>query len=321
MKIHRLILSALLAQATYAQDQLIFAIDVVRHGDRTPIEDIKIPAYQWPQGLGQLTATGMQQEYELGEKLRHLYVNQYHLLPANYTNDSVYIYSTDYGRTFTSAQLLAQGLYPKSTLPIHTNAVLFTPLLDPRRSHFLNEIVFTKHTWQAQEQALAPNYQSWSAATGIQIDSPFDLIMVGDALYVRGIHHVPTNLSPKASATIINTGFAVFAQLYQPHRIGHDVAHRLLVQIDQYLLCASQNQIPLKYVLFSAHDVTILGLMSDLYAPLSGQVPYAADLKFMLFKTKQNHFKVKVTYNGQAVNLPGCTGNVCTLKEFLKIDN
>ncbi len=321
MKICVLILSLLLAQVANAQEQLIFAIDVIRHGDRTPIEDINTPTYQWPQGLGELTSTGMQQEYELGEKLHHLYINQYHLLPTSYTDSTIYIYSTDYGRTFISAQLLSEGLYPTSSIPIHTNSLLFTPLLDSGRAHFLEQTIFSSRHWLEQEQALAPNFPAWSEATGVHMNSPFDLIIVGDALYVRRLHHVPINLSARTTSTIINTGFSVFAQLYQPHRIGHDVAHRLLVQIDQYLLLASQNQIPLKYVLFSAHDVTILGLMSDLYAPLSGQVPYASDVKFMLFKTTQNHYEVKVTYNDQAVNIPGCTGNVCTLKEFLKIDN
>ena len=46
---------------TFAQGKLIFAIDIVRHGDRTPI--IVSPEMEkvWPQGVGQLTPTGMRQ--------------------------------------------------------------------------------------------------------------------------------------------------------------------------------------------------------------------------------------------------------------------
>ena len=45
----------------FAQGNLIFAIDIVRHGDRTPM--IASPEMQkiWPQGLGQLTPKGMRQ--------------------------------------------------------------------------------------------------------------------------------------------------------------------------------------------------------------------------------------------------------------------
>lgn len=52
----------------FAEGKLIFAIDIVRHGDRTPL--IISPEMEkiWPQGVGQLTPTGMKEEYELGKK-------------------------------------------------------------------------------------------------------------------------------------------------------------------------------------------------------------------------------------------------------------
>ena len=63
------------SSCVFAQGTLIFAIDIIRHGDRTPM--IASPEMQkiWPQGLGQLTPKGMRQEYELGKRLRELYVN------------------------------------------------------------------------------------------------------------------------------------------------------------------------------------------------------------------------------------------------------
>ncbi len=52
------------SSCVFAKGNLIFAIDMVRHGDRTPM--IASPEMQkiWPQGLGQLTPKGMRQEYE-----------------------------------------------------------------------------------------------------------------------------------------------------------------------------------------------------------------------------------------------------------------
>jgi acid phosphatase len=321
MKIITFILSLLLGQLACAQDQLIFAIDVVRHGDRTPIQDIHIPPYPWPQSPGQLTPTGMQQAYDLGKKFRALYVNHYHLLPPTYTDNSIYVYSTNYERTIMSASFLLQGLYPKNTIPIHTDSVLFTHLPNPDRLQLLNQTVFSQPAWLTQEKMLTPNFATWSQAMGLNIKTPLDLIIIGDALYVRRLHHIPINLSTKEVSTIITASFSILAQLYQPHQMGHDVAHHLLVQIDKYLLSASQSNTHLKYVLFSAHDITILGLMSDLYTPLSGQVPYVADLKFMLFKTPSDHYQVKVTYNGSPVSIPGCDHNACSLEQFTAIDN
>ena len=74
--------------ATTAQAQsegsMVFAIDVIRHGDRGPIVDLASAPHQWPQGLGQLTPEGMNQEYQLGKKFHERYVVKNHLLPNNF---------------------------------------------------------------------------------------------------------------------------------------------------------------------------------------------------------------------------------------------
>ncbi len=44
----------------------VFSLDVIRHGDRTPLSTIPTAPYDWPEGMGQLTAKGMEQEYQLG---------------------------------------------------------------------------------------------------------------------------------------------------------------------------------------------------------------------------------------------------------------
>ena len=86
-----------------SKEKLIFAIDVIRHGDRNPIIAIPAVAHDWPEGLGQLTALGMHQEYELGKKCRHDYVNKEKLLPSSYQKGTLYVRSTDIDRTLMSA--------------------------------------------------------------------------------------------------------------------------------------------------------------------------------------------------------------------------
>lgn len=53
---------------SFAQNKLIFAVDVIRHGDRTPTNAIPRDPFVWPQGLSELTAKGMHQVYLLGLK-------------------------------------------------------------------------------------------------------------------------------------------------------------------------------------------------------------------------------------------------------------
>ena len=61
-KLFKLILSVTLTSGSsqlYAASKLMFATEVFRHGDRTPT--FRLPqAYSWPEGMGQLTAKGMQ---------------------------------------------------------------------------------------------------------------------------------------------------------------------------------------------------------------------------------------------------------------------
>src|ERR1700730_861864 len=101
---------ALVAVNAWSQEKLIFAIDLIRHGDRTPINSIpKSPPYHWAEGPGQLTPEGMQQEYQLGVQFRKRYIDQYHLLPPHYDGDTIYVRSSDYDRTLMSAESLLMG--------------------------------------------------------------------------------------------------------------------------------------------------------------------------------------------------------------------
>ena len=111
------ILFVFIGSNAFAQEKLIFAIDLVRHGDRTPL--IASPGMEkvWPQGLGQLTPTGMRQEYFLGKTLRQRYVNQYHLLPKYYDTNAMRVRSSGITRTMMSAQSPLFGLYPLRTGP------------------------------------------------------------------------------------------------------------------------------------------------------------------------------------------------------------
>ena len=70
-----------IANTVFASEKLIFAIDIIRHGDRTPLIELPKAPHHWEEGLGQLTPTGMAQEYQLGQRLRKEYIKQYQLYP------------------------------------------------------------------------------------------------------------------------------------------------------------------------------------------------------------------------------------------------
>src|ERR1700677_330078 len=266
------------AQGTQAtQDKLIFAIDVIRHGDRTPYTDFKNPPYVWPEGLGQLTPLGMSQEYNLGQKMHQIYMNDYALLPESYLASTMRVRSTDYDRTLMSAESLLMGLYPigfgpnhTQPIPVHTTALsqddVLHPLANQQLAKLVETYIFPEADWQAKQALLQPKFAAWSEATGISITNLFDLLPIGDALYVRQQNQVPlpAGLSPEDVQAIINASLWALVQIFASPVIAHAGAHSLLMQIDQYLQDASQHKTPLKYVLYSGHDSTILPLLSDL---------------------------------------------------------
>ena len=49
-----LILHVCLTEQVFASEKLIFAIDIIRHGDRTPLIDLPKAPHHWQEGLIQI---------------------------------------------------------------------------------------------------------------------------------------------------------------------------------------------------------------------------------------------------------------------------
>ncbi|KAJ7404244.1 hypothetical protein BTVI_73237 [Pitangus sulphuratus] len=114
--------------STTAERELKFVLVVFRHGDRTPIVNFPTDLHkesEWPQGFGQLTKTGMQQLFELGQYMRKRYST---FLNSTYNRQEFYIQSTDYDRTIMSAQSYLSGLFPPTSSQIWNPELLWQPI-------------------------------------------------------------------------------------------------------------------------------------------------------------------------------------------------
>lgn len=192
--------------------QLIFAVDFIRHGDRTPLFTIPNDSFKWEQSLGELTPKGMQQLYTIGKSLRKTYVQRYHLLPAQYTANTMYVRSSDYNRTLMSAESLLLGFYPLGAgpklanhsfalphgyqpIPIHTTNIKADDLLAPsdvegkqesnQFQALLNQYVYSQPFWKTKEQAVQAKLSLWSKQTGYSMTQLRNIVPLGDALYIR----------------------------------------------------------------------------------------------------------------------------------------
>jgi len=318
--------SVFLAAALPAQDKLVFAFDIIRHGDRTPLSNpFKEDPANWPEGWGQLTPLGTNQEIALGSEMRKLYYGQ--LLDSNAASNSICVFSTDTDRTRQSARLFMSGLVGDAAqaIPVHLtipiditagfsdgNVISTSNLLNSYATSNMqaleNQFVTRSPEWMATNAALQPQFARWGQALGLTITGLQDLGSLSDTLYIHQIHHVPwTNrLSPDDIDAIIAAGRWAFVFQYNTN-IGRVAGKPLLKKIAQYMENARREEVArkataLKYVLFSAHDTTLLSEMSALKAPLTGtnSPPYAALLHFGLFQTGPTNFYIRVTYKDHA---------------------
>ncbi len=326
----------ILSPAAAAEDKLIFAVDLIRHGDRNPIDSLPASPYQWVGGLGQLTPLGMQQEYQLGVQLRKKYIEETHLLPANYQVETLYVRSTNVDRTLMSAESLLYGLYPLGTgaqtlpsafqpIPIHTILREQDVSLIPEENKNKFDALVFLHVmmtgeWHQKTIELKPKFQQWSQLTGRPVNHLYDLLSIGDNLHIRELHHIPLpkGMNVETANEIIDAAKWTFVHIYRPYQVGIGTAKPFIKHVQDYFQQASAQKTPLKLVLFSAHDSTILSVLSALRAPIDYQPPYASDLNFSLIENANQYF-VKITFNGKPVVIPACKSDTCTLQAFLAL--
>ena len=140
---------------------------------------------------------------------------------------------------------------------------------------------------------------------------------LGDNLYIRTLHHLPLpkGLSPQDATIIISIHNWAAVNEFRYRQITYPTGHVFLATITNYFNQAIQQKTTLKYVLFSAHDSTIMTVMNTLGTPVNTVPPYASDLNFSLFQNDK-HYYIRVSYNNKLITIPACGGNTCSLEQF-----
>ena len=282
----------------------------------------------------------MTQEYKLGTSFNKMYYNK--LLPEHYSSVSIYVRSSDINRTLMSAQSVLLGLYPMGTgpvinnkdalpnsfqpVPIHTVSIKNESLLIPsyNKEEFkklVKKYVIPTKQWQEKNKQYQEQYAGWSKATSLAINDLSDLISLGDNLKIREIHGIslPRGITQSDANTIISLGDWASVRVFNSPEIADYGSQELLRTIVKYLHDAINKGTSLKYVLFSAHEVTIMSLLTALRSPIDFVPPYASDLKILLLKGDEDNYRVGLSLNGENIQIPQCAKNGCTLDAFTKV--
>lgn len=308
------------ATIAFAEEQLIFSIDLIRHGDRTATCELSKSSLEPQQGLGELTERGREQELVLGKELRKFYVKKTDLLPPHYNPETMKVRSTGTNRTIESAKYLLSGLYPDAEdIPIQSENVNTDQLLmvapGSTAFKFLQEHFVATHQWDEKMKPYSKKLIRWREQSGLPLVNLADIVCLYDNLFVRQQHNLPLpkGLTEEDSEEILRFGDKLLVDGFNEY--DFPMGKRYLKNADTYFQEAKNPKSSLRYLLYVAHDSTILSVMHALGVKIVHMPPYASRLNFSLY-SNEGKYQVKITFNNAKLKIPQCHGTLCSEEEF-----
>nr|XP_025705214.1 testicular acid phosphatase [Callorhinus ursinus] len=334
---------------------LVFVAVVFRHGDRAPLASYPTDPHKeavttlWPRGLGQLTGEGVRQQLELGRFLRSRYEA---FLSPEYRREEVYVRSTDFDRTLESAQANLAGLFPEAApgrpeaawrpIPVHTVPVTEDKLLRfPTRSCPRYHELLREATEAAEYQTALEGWTDFLT----HLENYTGLSLVGeplrrawkvlDTLMCQQAHGLPLPswASPNVLRTLAQISALDIGAHVGPPRAAEKAQLTGGILLDAILANFSRVQrlgLPLKMVMYSAHDSTLLALQGALGLYDGHTPPYAACLGFEFRRRlgdpdeDAGNVTISLFYRNDStglplpLSLPGCP-RACPLGRFRQL--
>ncbi|CAI5451900.1 unnamed protein product [Caenorhabditis angaria] len=324
----------------------------------------------WANGFGGLTEIGMFQQFQLGKLLNSMYINSpTPLLSKKYNPKEIYITATDFNRTISSAMCNLAGMFENgepgkdhpnqvqwprgwTPIPVHItgkNDTSNPSAYCPRSTEILDEIKngteFSKFITDNQELF---NFLSNKTGMKIGID---EVYLINDVHFIYDLYNMtqPDWFTKDIQKKVLKA--AQIAEHFLSGVVGEKsnveyiklrggrVLKGIIDRINMKLDCLKKSNSGkecdwisnLKYHAFSAHDSTIIAIISTLGSQqkiLGGKIPsYTASIAFELWDIPGKGPAVKILYHN-SVNekyttithlIEGCPETeFCDLKTFQK---
>ncbi|XP_043928043.1 lysophosphatidic acid phosphatase type 6 isoform X2 [Protopterus annectens] len=297
----------------------------------SPVEDTyrkrKLKGGIYP---GQLTTLGMQQLYELGQKLRKRYVEEKQFILPVFSPSEVYVRSTNIVRNIESTRCLLAGLF-------HQNQEGRIRIVTAGAE---NEIFYPNYHICRQLKVLgSPRWSKFSLLPSVSEDlshlhklleiketKGVDFILLRDNLVAMEAHHLPgIPALEKNSEKIKERASEMLHYVFDPQgrkvlqfAVG-PLLHLFLENMEMVknngTSTSSSNNV--KMFLYSTHDTTLVPCMMALGISDMNWPPFGAELTLELYQhqlTKEHY--VRVLYLGEDQLVQGCNSVLCPLQEF-----
>ena len=295
---------------------LVFAIDIIRHGDRTPIDHLPYFSNHWlKHKKGVLTKKGQKKSQELGKKLAQYYIYQRALLPKTYKEQDILIQTSKRQRTIDTAKNIIEGMYPeakgiKIKSPETNNPLLpdlysFNDLMKPfyknTPKHTIQEM---KETIKEVNQILQTNF------TLNDIGKIDDNIKVNEAYHISPPKKLPksyyTKLNVFGTIAIINAMKSTSLSC----KAGLPLANNIIALLNEFTIKRKE-----KHILYVTHDIMMWGLLNLISGKTTDtHPPYLADIRVELFRGTSKELYVRLSYNNKIIKPCGTT--FCKLDKF-----
>lgn len=309
-------------------DKLIFATEITRHGERTPSLDLPNFPSNDPLGFGQLTPGGINQLITLGKICNNKYIQKYSLLQNNYNPNEVYARATDFDRTLMSANAFLIGMYnsneKQQPFSIHSKSISEDELLLGYAKYY---DIIAKNAQNNLEliglsEKLQPKFKILSSLFNMEIENIDDFVSIVDVIYIRKQLHqeLPAALSEDEINNLHHDASRASALVFQQQEIGALTTANLIEKLYEYASLSISNKNTKRFVLYSAHDVTLLGLLSAIGNPAKANPSPSSNISFLLFDNEQGQYYTKFLFNNMELQIPGCDNKTfCNFDEFERL--
>ncbi|KAM9307681.1 prostatic acid phosphatase-like [Gastrophryne carolinensis] len=336
----------LLLGESAAEKKLKLAIVLFRHGDRSPFATYPNDKYKeesWPDGFGQLTQLGMEQQYELGKYLRKRY---YGFINETYSRQEVFVRSTDMDRTIMSVLVNLAGLFPPverqiwnqnftwQPIPVHTVPLQEDNMLYMSETNCPSYVELQKETYASKElhdlkepyMDFVKTLQNVTGYSAEQLNDGYILWTLYDSLLCESLHNytlpdwVTTDVMDKLlhlSEISMDSLYGIYKQHEKSRLMGGVLVKQVLENITE----ATASPSKLRLIMYSAHDTTLAALHMALNVSNGKLPPYASCHFFELYQDENGTHSIEMYYRNDSsvdpypVTLPGCSLS-CPLDRF-----